>query len=75
MFRVLYCNIGAEGQPDRTSTVSTPDRTSTVSTDVDAVKLLELLEKHSERRICIMSVRLERSPLDVQSLITSLKFK
>ena len=39
MFRVLYCNIGAEGQPDRTSTVST---------DVDAVKLLELLEKHSE---------------------------
>lgn len=23
MFRVLYCNIGAEGQPDRTSTVST----------------------------------------------------
>lgn len=29
MFRVLYCNIGAEGQPDRTSTVST---------DVDAVK-------------------------------------
>ena len=35
MFRVLYCNIGAEGQPDRTSTVST---------DVDAVKLLELLE-------------------------------
>lgn len=55
MFRVLYCNIGAEGQPDRTSTVST---------DVDAVKLLELLEKHSER-----------SPLDVQSLITSLKFK
>ena len=38
MFRVLYCNIGAEGQPDRTSTVST---------DVDAVKLLELLEKHS----------------------------
>jgi hypothetical protein len=65
MFRVLYCNIGAEGQPDRTSTVST---------DVDAVKLLELLEKHSER-ICIMSVHLERSPLDVQSLITSLKFK
>ena len=62
MFRVLYCNIGAEGQPDRTSTVST---------DVDAVKLLELLE----RRICIMSVHLERSPLDVQSLITSLKFK
>lgn len=67
MFRVLYCNIGAEGQPDRTSTVSTDD--------VDAVKLLELLEKHSERRICIMSVHLERSPLDVQSLITSLKFK
>lgn len=64
MFRVLYCNIGAEGQPDRTSTVST-----------DAVKLLELLEKHSERRICIMSVHLKRSPLDVQSLITSLKFK
>lgn len=64
MFRVLYCNIGAEGQPDRTSTVS-----------IDAVKLLELLEKHSERRICIMSVHLERSPLDVQSLITSLKFK
>lgn len=63
MFRVLYCNIGAEGQPDRTSTVST---------DVDAVKLLELLEKH---RICMMSVHLERSPLDVQSLITSLKFK
>lgn len=29
MFRVLYCNIGAEGQPDRTSTVST---------DVDAVR-------------------------------------
>lgn len=46
MFRVLYCNIGAEGQPDRTSTVST-----------DAVKLLELLEKHSEHRIC-MSVAL-----------------
>lgn len=64
MFRVLYCNIDAEGQPDRISTVST-----------DAVKLLELLEKHSERRICIMSVHLERSPLDVQSLITSLKFK
>ena len=63
MFRVLYCNIGAEGQPDRTSTVST---------DVDAVKLLE---KHSEHRICMMSVHLERSPLDVQSLITSLKFK
>lgn len=62
MFRVLYCNIGAEGQPDRTSTVST---------DVDAVKLLELLEKHSEHRICMMSVH----PLDVQSLITSLKFK
>ena len=62
MFRVLYCNIGAEGQPDRTSTVST---------DVDAVKLLELLE----HRICMMSVHLERSPLDVQSLITSLKFK
>ena len=59
MFRVLYCNIGAEGQPDRTSTVST---------DVDAVK-------HSEHRICMMSVHLERSPLDVQSLITSLKFK
>jgi hypothetical protein len=66
MFRVLYCNIGAKGQPDRTSTVST---------NVDAVKLLELLEKHSERRICIMSVHLERSPLDVQSLITSPKFK
>lgn len=49
MFRVLYCNIGAEGQPDRTSTVSTD---------------VKLLEKHSER-----------SPLDVQSLITSLKFK
>lgn len=64
MFRVLYCNIDAEEQPDRISTVST-----------DAVKLLELLEKHSERRICIMSVHLERSPLDVQSLITSLKFK
>lgn len=63
MFRVLYCNIGAEGQPDRTSTVSTD------------VKLLELLEKHSEHRICMMSVHLERSPLDVQSLITSLKFK
>ena len=47
MFRVLYCNIGAEGQPDRTSTVST---------DVNAVKLLELLEKHSEHRICMMSV-------------------
>ena len=66
MFRVLYRNIGAEGQPDRTSTVST---------DVDAVKLLELLEKHSELRICMMSVHLEHSPLDVQSLITSLKFK
>lgn len=66
MFRVLYCNIGAEGQPDRTSIVST---------DVDAVKLLELLEKHSKHRICMMSVHLERSPLDVQSLITSLKFK
>lgn len=52
MFRVLYCNIGAEGQPDRTSTVST---------DADAVKLLELLEKHSEHRICMMSVHLERS--------------
>lgn len=64
MFRVLYCNIGAEGQP-----------ASTVSTSVDAVKLLELLEKHSEHRICMMSVHLERSPLDVQSLITSLKFK
>lgn len=64
MFRVLYCNIGAEGQPGRTSTVST-----------DVVKLLELLEKHSEHRICMMSVHLERSPLDVQSLITSLKFK
>ena len=66
MFRVLYCNIGAKGQPDRTSTVST---------DVDAVKLLELLEKHSEHRICMMSVHLERSSLDVQSLIKSLKFK
>ena len=29
MFRVLYCNIGAEGQPDRTSTVFT---------DVDAIR-------------------------------------
>lgn len=66
MFRVLYCNISAEGQPDRTSTVFT---------DVDAVKLLELLEKHSEHRICMMSVHLKDRPLDVQSLITSLKFK
>lgn len=39
MFRVLYCNIGAEGQPDRTSTVSTD------------VKLLELLEKHVQSLI------------------------
>lgn len=66
MFRVLYCNISAEGQPDRTSTVST---------DVDAVKLLELLERYSERRICMMSVHLKDRPMDVQSLVASLKFK
>ena len=66
MFRVLYCNIGAEGQPDRTSTVST---------DVDAVKLLELLEKHSEHRISKMTLHIERSPLHDHSLITSQKYK
>ena len=65
MFRVLYCNINADGQPDRTSTVST---------DIDAVKLLELLERHSERRICMMSVHLRNKSIDVQSLIASLKF-
>lgn len=51
MFRVLYCNIGAEGQPDRTSTVST-----------EAVR--------EAFRASYL-----RSPLDVQSLITNLKFK
>lgn len=66
MFRVLYCYIDDEGQPDRTSTMST---------DIDAVKLLGLLEKHSEHRICIMSVQLGNKSIDVQNVMTSLKFK
>lgn len=59
MFRVLYCNIGAEGQPDRTSTVST---------DVDAVRAVRAVREAFRASYL-------RSPLDVQSLITSLKFK
>lgn len=55
MFRVLYCNIGAEGQPDRTSTVPT-----------DAVR--EAFRASYLHDVCA-------SPLDVQNLITSLKFK